>query len=102
MKAVEIDGYARLYDGDGMKPMNEFGRKFNIYSLVAGGCPCRKLKLEHIDGLARPRSATNARALCGTHHAGCGLLPPFIEHGRCRAQCLFIPLQLILQRFLDN
>jgi hypothetical protein len=21
-----------------------------------------------------------------------GLLPPFIEHGRCRAQCLLIPL----------
>jgi hypothetical protein len=33
------------------------------------GCPCRKLKLEHIDGVARPRSATNARALCGTRHA---------------------------------
>jgi hypothetical protein len=32
-------------------------------------CPCRKLKLEHIDGVARPRSATNARALCGTRHA---------------------------------
>lgn len=32
-------------------------------------CPCRKLKLEHIDGVARPRSATNARALFGTHHA---------------------------------
>jgi hypothetical protein len=28
-------------------------------------CPCRKLKLEHIDGAARPRSATNARALFG-------------------------------------
>jgi hypothetical protein len=32
-------------------------------------CLCRKLKLEHIDGVARPRSATNARALFGTHHA---------------------------------
>jgi hypothetical protein len=32
-------------------------------------CPCRKLKLEPIDGVARPRSATNARALCSTHHA---------------------------------
>jgi glutathione S-transferase len=32
-------------------------------------CPCRKLKLEHIDGVARPRSAMNARALFGTHHA---------------------------------
>jgi hypothetical protein len=31
--------------------------------------PCRKLKLEHIDGVARPRSATNAHALFGTHHA---------------------------------
>jgi hypothetical protein len=29
-----------------------------------GTCPCRKLKLEHIDGVARPRSATNARPLC--------------------------------------
>jgi hypothetical protein len=29
----------------------------------------RKLKLEHIDGVARPRSATNARALFGTRHA---------------------------------
>jgi hypothetical protein len=33
------------------------------------GCPCRKLKLEHIDAVVRPRPATNARALCGTHHA---------------------------------
>jgi hypothetical protein len=32
-------------------------------------CPCRKLKLEHIDGVVRPRSATNARALFGTHLA---------------------------------
>jgi hypothetical protein len=36
---------------------------------VADACPCRKLKLEHIDGVARQRSATNARALFGTHHA---------------------------------
>jgi hypothetical protein len=33
------------------------------------GCPCRKVKLEHIDGVGRPRSATNARAPFGTHHA---------------------------------
>jgi hypothetical protein len=32
-------------------------------------CPCLKLKLEHIDGVARPRSATNACSLFGTHHA---------------------------------
>jgi hypothetical protein len=32
-------------------------------------CPCRKLKLESIDGVARPRSATSARALFGRHHA---------------------------------
>ena len=32
-------------------------------------CPCRKLKLEYIAGVARPRLATNARALFGTHHA---------------------------------
>jgi hypothetical protein len=37
--------------------------------IVFTGCPCRKRKLEHIDGVARPRSATNARALFGTHHA---------------------------------
>jgi hypothetical protein len=34
---------------------------------LRGACPCRKLKFEHIDGVARPRSATNARALFGTH-----------------------------------
>jgi hypothetical protein len=34
-----------------------------------GRCPCRKLKLEHIDGVVRPRSVTNARPLFGTHHA---------------------------------
>jgi hypothetical protein len=33
------------------------------------GCPCRKLKLEHIDGVARLRWATSARARFGTHHA---------------------------------
>jgi TRAP-type mannitol/chloroaromatic compound transport system substrate-binding protein len=33
--------YAWFYDGDGMKLMNEFGKKFNIYSLVAGGTGCQ-------------------------------------------------------------
>jgi len=27
---------AWYYDGDGLKLMNEFGKKFNVYSLVAG------------------------------------------------------------------
>ncbi len=30
-------------------------------------CPVRKLKLEHIDGVARPRSATDARALASSY-----------------------------------
>jgi TRAP-type mannitol/chloroaromatic compound transport system substrate-binding protein len=33
--------YAWFYDGDGMKLMNEFGRKFNIYSLAGGGTGCQ-------------------------------------------------------------
>jgi TRAP-type mannitol/chloroaromatic compound transport system substrate-binding protein len=33
--------YAWFYDGDGMKLMNEFGKRFNIYSLVAGGTGCQ-------------------------------------------------------------
>jgi TRAP-type mannitol/chloroaromatic compound transport system substrate-binding protein len=33
--------YAWFYDGDGTKLMNEFGRKFNIYSLPAGGTGCQ-------------------------------------------------------------
>jgi TRAP-type mannitol/chloroaromatic compound transport system substrate-binding protein len=32
---------AWFYDGDGMKLMNEFGKKFNVYSLVAGGTGCQ-------------------------------------------------------------
>jgi TRAP-type mannitol/chloroaromatic compound transport system substrate-binding protein len=32
---------AWFYDGDGMKLMNEFGRKFNVYSLVAGNTGCQ-------------------------------------------------------------
>jgi hypothetical protein len=36
---------------------------------TAGPYPGRKLKLEHVDGVGRPRSATNARPLFGTHHA---------------------------------
>ena len=30
-------------------------------------CPCRKLKLEHIDGVAHPGLAVKARGLFGTH-----------------------------------
>jgi TRAP-type mannitol/chloroaromatic compound transport system substrate-binding protein len=33
--------YAWFYDGDGMKQMNEFGKKFNVYSLAAGGTGCQ-------------------------------------------------------------
>ena len=33
--------YAWFYDGDGMKLMNEFGKRFNVYSLVAGGTGCQ-------------------------------------------------------------
>jgi TRAP-type mannitol/chloroaromatic compound transport system substrate-binding protein len=33
--------YAWFYDGDGMKLMNEFGKKFNIYSLAGGGTGCQ-------------------------------------------------------------
>jgi TRAP-type mannitol/chloroaromatic compound transport system substrate-binding protein len=33
--------YAWFYDGDGMKLMNEFGKRFNIYALVAGGTGCQ-------------------------------------------------------------
>jgi hypothetical protein len=33
--------YAWFYDGDGMKLMNEFGKKFNVYSLVGGGTRCQ-------------------------------------------------------------
>jgi TRAP-type mannitol/chloroaromatic compound transport system substrate-binding protein len=33
--------YAWFYDGDGMKLMNEFGKKFNVYSLAAGGTGCQ-------------------------------------------------------------
>ena len=32
---------AWFYDGDGMKLMNEFGRKFNVYSLAAGNTGCQ-------------------------------------------------------------
>jgi TRAP-type mannitol/chloroaromatic compound transport system substrate-binding protein len=32
---------AWFYDGDGMKLMNEFGKKFNIYSLAAGNTGCQ-------------------------------------------------------------
>ena len=32
---------AWFYDGDGMKLMNEFGKKFNIHSLVAGNTGCQ-------------------------------------------------------------
>jgi TRAP-type mannitol/chloroaromatic compound transport system substrate-binding protein len=32
---------AWFYDGDGMKLMNEFGRKFNVYSLPAGNTGCQ-------------------------------------------------------------
>src|SRR5712672_4232441 len=32
---------AWFYDGDGTKLMNEFGRKFNIHSLVAGNTGCQ-------------------------------------------------------------
>jgi TRAP-type mannitol/chloroaromatic compound transport system substrate-binding protein len=33
--------YSWFYDGDGMKLMNEFGKKFNVYSLPAGGTGCQ-------------------------------------------------------------
>jgi TRAP-type mannitol/chloroaromatic compound transport system substrate-binding protein len=33
--------YAWFYDGDGMKLMNEFGKKFNVCSLVGGGTGCQ-------------------------------------------------------------
>src|SRR5262245_41336456 len=33
--------FAWFYDGDGTRLMNEFNRKFNIYSLVAGGTGCQ-------------------------------------------------------------
>ena len=33
--------YAWFYDGDGMKLMNEFGKRFNIYSLPGGGTGCQ-------------------------------------------------------------
>jgi TRAP-type mannitol/chloroaromatic compound transport system substrate-binding protein len=33
--------YAWYYDGDGMKLMNEFGKKFNVYSLPGGGTGCQ-------------------------------------------------------------
>jgi TRAP-type mannitol/chloroaromatic compound transport system substrate-binding protein len=32
---------AWFYDGDGMKLMNEFGKKFGVYSIVAGGTGCQ-------------------------------------------------------------
>jgi TRAP-type mannitol/chloroaromatic compound transport system substrate-binding protein len=32
---------AWFYDGDGMKLMNEFGKKFNIYSMAAGNTGCQ-------------------------------------------------------------
>jgi TRAP-type mannitol/chloroaromatic compound transport system substrate-binding protein len=32
---------AWFYDGDGMKQMNEFGRKFNVFSLPAGNTGCQ-------------------------------------------------------------
>jgi TRAP-type mannitol/chloroaromatic compound transport system substrate-binding protein len=32
---------AWFYDGDGMKLMNEFGKKFNVYSIVAGNTGCQ-------------------------------------------------------------
>jgi TRAP-type mannitol/chloroaromatic compound transport system substrate-binding protein len=32
---------AWFYDGDGMMLMNEFGKKFNVYSLVAGNTGCQ-------------------------------------------------------------
>jgi TRAP-type mannitol/chloroaromatic compound transport system substrate-binding protein len=32
---------AWFYDGDGMKLMNEFGKKYNIHSLLAGGTACQ-------------------------------------------------------------
>jgi TRAP-type mannitol/chloroaromatic compound transport system substrate-binding protein len=33
--------YAWFYDGDGMKLMNEFGKRFNVYSLPGGGTGCQ-------------------------------------------------------------
>jgi DNA-binding CsgD family transcriptional regulator len=36
-------------------------RSGTFFGAIAS-CACRKRKLEHIDGVARPRSATNARA----------------------------------------
>jgi TRAP-type mannitol/chloroaromatic compound transport system substrate-binding protein len=33
--------FAWFYDGDGTKLMNEFNRKFNIYSMIAGGSGCQ-------------------------------------------------------------
>jgi TRAP-type mannitol/chloroaromatic compound transport system substrate-binding protein len=32
---------AWFYDGDGTRLMNEFGKKFNVYSMVAGGTGCQ-------------------------------------------------------------
>jgi TRAP-type mannitol/chloroaromatic compound transport system substrate-binding protein len=32
---------AWFYDGDGMKLMNEFGKKFSVYSIVAGNTGCQ-------------------------------------------------------------
>jgi TRAP-type mannitol/chloroaromatic compound transport system substrate-binding protein len=32
---------AWFYDGDGMKLMNEFGKRFNVYSLPGGGTGCQ-------------------------------------------------------------
>ena len=32
---------AWFYDGDGMKLMNEFGKKFNVYSIAAGNTACQ-------------------------------------------------------------
>src|SRR5215831_12762900 len=48
-------------------------------------CPCRKLKLEHIDGVARPKSAPKARGrLPGL---GAALVRPCAETSECEPRC---------------
>jgi hypothetical protein len=48
-------------------------------------CPCRKLKREHIRGVARPGLAAEARGLLSGRRAGSGR--PSSTIGECEARC---------------
>jgi hypothetical protein len=67
---VERQQNAWFYDGDGMKLMNEFGKKYNVRSLLAGGTGCQmggwfRKEINEVADIRRLGSNHSAASLAG-------------------------------------